>query len=726
MGVGTCTVTAGQASSTNYSAAGATTTNVAVGLASQTISCGTAPTVVYNGTGTLSCTASPSGLAVSYSSDTSATCSVNSSSGVVTGLAAGTNNCTIRAVQGGNASYSPASPVLTTFSIGKASQTIGTITFTPNTLTAGGTTAASATATSGLAVTFSSMTPSICTVSGNTVTSVAAGTCSIHADQGGNTNFNAAPQVMQDIPVADGGGSHIDLVMTVVSPTTTTVGAGESLSIINTEKNQGSLTMTATTHNIKFYLSADAIFTTTSPDILIGSRTVSGALIGGAETTATSIFTVPTTTTPGTYIVAAMADGSNQQAETNEFGTGEGNNWLGATTITVIRDVDLIMTTVSTTATSVVAGTTFAISNTEKNDGTTVSTASNTIKFYLSTDGVIATTDIALTGTRIVPAPLAAGVSSPTSGSTLTTVTVPAGTPAGIYTYGACADATFAQLFETKNSVAAEGNNCTAGGTITVLRDVDLVMSVVSSPVTSVGAGHTFTIVNTELNQGNTQTTASNTIKFYLSTDGVITTTDIALTGTRVVTFLLPGASSSADTIVTVPKLTAPGFYTFGACADALNTEVLETKAGVAAENNNCTAGGTINVIRDVDLVMSAVSTTATSVVAGATFTITNTETNNGSTMTTVSNTIRFYLSVDNTVTTADIALTGTRVVASLLNGASSPTTATTVTVPGTVPAGNYTYGACADALDTQNLETRLSVPAEDNNCMAGGTINVN
>ena len=329
VGVGACTVTADQAGNTNYSAAGATTTNVAVGLASQTISCGTAPTVVYNGTGTLSCTASPSGLAVSYSSDTSATCSVNSSSGVVTGLAAGTNNCTIRAVQGGNASYSPASPVLTTFSIGKASQTIGTITFTPDTLTAGGTTAASATATSGLAVTFSSMTPSICTVSGNTVTSVAAGTCSIHADQGGNTNFNAAPQVMQDIPVAAGGGSHIDLVMTVVRPTTTAVGAGESLSIINTEKNQGSLTMTATTHNIKFYLSADAIFTTTSPDILIGSRTVSGALIGGAETTATSPFTVPATTTPGTYFVAAMADGSSQQAETNASGTGETNNWMG-------------------------------------------------------------------------------------------------------------------------------------------------------------------------------------------------------------------------------------------------------------------------------------------------------------------------------------------------------------------------------------------------------------
>src|SRR5207253_489413 len=60
----------------------------------------------------------------------------------------------------------------------------------------------SATATSGLAVTFSSTTTSVCTVSGSTVTLVAAGTCTIAANQAGNASYNAAPQVTQSFTVS--------------------------------------------------------------------------------------------------------------------------------------------------------------------------------------------------------------------------------------------------------------------------------------------------------------------------------------------------------------------------------------------------------------------------------------------------------------------------------------------------------------------------------------------
>ena len=45
-----------------------------------------------------------------------------------------------------------------------------------------------ATATSGLAVTFTSATPSVCTVSGTSVSYVAAGTCTVRADQAGNAS----------------------------------------------------------------------------------------------------------------------------------------------------------------------------------------------------------------------------------------------------------------------------------------------------------------------------------------------------------------------------------------------------------------------------------------------------------------------------------------------------------------------------------------------------------
>ena len=55
---------------------------------------------------------------------------------------------------------------------------------------------------SGNAVTFSSATTSICTVSGSTVSFVGVGTCTIDANQAGNAVYAAAPQVTQSFSVA--------------------------------------------------------------------------------------------------------------------------------------------------------------------------------------------------------------------------------------------------------------------------------------------------------------------------------------------------------------------------------------------------------------------------------------------------------------------------------------------------------------------------------------------
>ena len=95
-------------------------------------------------------------------------------------------------------------------------QTIGAINFTQSALTADGTATALATATSGLAVSFSSTTPAVCTVSGNSVTGIAAGTCIIAADQAGDANYYPAVQVMQSISVVTGNyGSALNLVNAV-------------------------------------------------------------------------------------------------------------------------------------------------------------------------------------------------------------------------------------------------------------------------------------------------------------------------------------------------------------------------------------------------------------------------------------------------------------------------------------------------------------------------------
>jgi hypothetical protein len=59
----------------------------------------------------------------------------------------------------------------------------------------------SATASSGLAVSFTSTTTSVCTVSGTTATFVASGTCTIDANQAGNSAYAAAPQLQQSFTV---------------------------------------------------------------------------------------------------------------------------------------------------------------------------------------------------------------------------------------------------------------------------------------------------------------------------------------------------------------------------------------------------------------------------------------------------------------------------------------------------------------------------------------------
>ena len=62
--------------------------------------------------------------------------------------------------------------------------------------------ALNATTNSGLPVSFSSNTPAVCTISGSTVQILAAGTCTVVANQDGDTNYTAALEVEQSITVA--------------------------------------------------------------------------------------------------------------------------------------------------------------------------------------------------------------------------------------------------------------------------------------------------------------------------------------------------------------------------------------------------------------------------------------------------------------------------------------------------------------------------------------------
>ncbi len=96
-------------------------------------------------------------------------------------------------------------------------------------------------ASSGLPVTFGTTTPTICTVSGNLVTDVSAGYCTVTANQPGDSQYFPAPQVTQSVPIAStqtitfsqypatlGVGDHFTLVATASSglPVTFTLSSG--------------------------------------------------------------------------------------------------------------------------------------------------------------------------------------------------------------------------------------------------------------------------------------------------------------------------------------------------------------------------------------------------------------------------------------------------------------------------------------------------------------------
>ncbi|HTU50752.1 MAG TPA: hypothetical protein VMF56_09170 [Acidobacteriaceae bacterium] len=84
----------------------------------------------------------------------------------------------------------------------RVGHTAQTITFAnPGTETAGTSLMLSANASSDVAVTLTSTTPGVCTVSGTTATFVAAGTCTIDASQSGTSTYAAASQVAQSFTV---------------------------------------------------------------------------------------------------------------------------------------------------------------------------------------------------------------------------------------------------------------------------------------------------------------------------------------------------------------------------------------------------------------------------------------------------------------------------------------------------------------------------------------------
>ena len=244
VGVGSCVIDANQDGNTNYSAAPQKQQSFAVAAAPQSISFTSTARgdATYSGpTYTAKATAT-SGLPVMLSIDALAAgiCALDGSVSGSKVSFIGVGSCLIDADQAGDTLHAAAPQAHQSFPVGQATQAIAFDSSAPANASVGGSAyQVFASATSSLAVVLSidATATTICAIdgaaSGANVTFLHAGTCTIDANQSGDSNYIAAPLKQQAFTVAPGPATQ--LVFTT-QPATVTKG-GTLATIAVTEED---------------------------------------------------------------------------------------------------------------------------------------------------------------------------------------------------------------------------------------------------------------------------------------------------------------------------------------------------------------------------------------------------------------------------------------------------------------------------------------------------------
>lgn len=340
---GSCTIDADQAGNVAWNAAttvAQTFTVNAVVPGAPTI--GTATAGDTQATVTFSAPASTGGSAIIASGYTvtanpgGANATGSSSPVTVTGLTNGvsytftvtaTNSAGTGAASAASNSVTPASPQTITFA-------------NPGTQSFGTTPTLSATTTSSLQITFSSSATGVCTVANNpmsgatsngTLTFITSGTCTINADQAGNSNFLAAPQV-----------THSFTVSAIVpgAPTIGTATAGDT---------QASVAFTAPANNGGSAITGYTV-TVSPPDAGPVNGASSPIVVTGLTNGQAYTFTVTATNVMGTGPASAASNSITPKAsQTITFSDPGTQNFATPPTLTATSDSGLTPTFTSST-----------------------------------------------------------------------------------------------------------------------------------------------------------------------------------------------------------------------------------------------------------------------------------------------------------------------------------------------------------------------------------------
>ena len=354
---------------------------------------------------------------------------------------------------------------------------------------------------------------------------------------------------------------------------------------------------------------------------------------------------------------------------------------------------DLGIETVRVNRTTLHPGDTFRLETLIRNHGTAASTPA-TLSYYLSPDDTISRADTEIQ-TETLPQ-IAAG------GTLERSVHLTAPDTPGTYYYGVCV-----------NTVATEADtthNCSSATAITVKGADLMIFDAPQLSKTTLKSGETFQINTRVWNRGRIASPQT-TLRYYLSTDENLSLDDTEVASDTVPPLSGRGAHPSRRRADLSKTLTAPetsGTYAYIVCVDAT--------PGDTDTINNCSQPIPITVEAQVptlipsvakrdppqtqgpDLVIRSARVESPTVMIGGGVRLHITLTNQG-THAAPATTIRYYRSLDATISAADTEL---RAVNVGQIGAGKSTTTWALLLSPTV-SGVYYYGACVDGVASES-----------------------
>jgi subtilase family serine protease len=376
--------------------------------------------------------------------------------------------------------------------------------------------------------------------------STAAGTYYILAKADGNA---AVAESLEDNNLRASAQVKVgaDLSVTAVS-VPAAAGAGDSVTVADTTKNQGGADAPASTTS--FYLSVNSQID--GADVLLGFRAVPPLDTGVSNPGSVSL-TIPVGTPAGSYYILAKADAGNAVTETSET-----NNVKATSVFRVGPDLTVHALTAPAQG---APGEAVSVTVTIKNIGGGPA-ASSVATFALSLNTVADAGDVPL-GEWNVPALVAGAVES-----TTTSLQIPESTAAGNYYIVATVD--------PANALAEVYENNNARSSAVVRIGPDLTVTVLNGPAAArVGTVVEMSDATKNLGGG---VAPDSTTSYYLSTNGTLDAGDVLL-GSRAVGALGGGLSSTGPASLTIPSTAVPGQYYVIARADGPGsiTETVET-----------------------------------------------------------------------------------------------------------------------------------------------------